>query len=208
MNPNKRDPMLTRLRQHLTYANVVASLALFVALGGSSYAALSITGSDVRDGSLTGRDIKRNSLTCRQIKEARLGTVRRARNAARLGGLTAQRLLLKCPAGTLPFADTCVENQARTPTAYGNAVIECGSVDSTRTPGRRLPTHGELLKALPSDQIQLAPGGELTSDIVPSASEPGRVDVIYVTDELGSVGLTPGSAAGAKAYRCVADPLN
>lgn len=208
MTPNNGDPMLTRLRQRLTYANVVSTLALFIALGGSSYAALSLGGEDVRDGSLTGRDIKRNSLTGRQIKEARLGTVRRARNAARLGGLTAQRLLLKCPAATLPFADTCVETQARTPTAYGNAVIECGSVDATRTPGRRLPTHGELLKALPSDQIQLAPGGELTADIVPSASEPGRVDVIYVTDELGSVGVTPGSAAGAKAYRCVADPLN
>ena len=208
MSPDKRDPILTRLRRRLSYANVVATLALFVALGGSSYAALSLTGRDIRDASLTGRDIKRNSLTGRQIKEARLGTVRRARNAARVGGLTARRLLLKCPSGTLPFSDTCVETQARAPTAYGNAVIECGSIDATRTPGRRLPTHGELLKALPSDQIQLAPGGELTSDIVPSASEPGRVDVLYVTDELGSVGVTPGSAAGAKAYRCVADPLN
>src|SRR6266508_1237762 len=124
MNPTKREPMLTRLRGRLTYANVVATMALFIALGGSSYAALSISGRDVRDGSLTGRDIKRNSLTGRQIREARLGTVRRARNAARLGGLTAQRLLLKCPAGTLPFADTCVETLAHAPTAYGNAVIE------------------------------------------------------------------------------------
>ena len=32
--------MLERLRGRLSYANVVATLALFVALGGSSYAAL------------------------------------------------------------------------------------------------------------------------------------------------------------------------
>jgi hypothetical protein len=37
-----------------SHGTVVAYLALFVALAGSSYAAMSITGRDVRDGSLTG----------------------------------------------------------------------------------------------------------------------------------------------------------
>jgi len=41
----------------LTYANVVATLALFVALGGSSYAAIRITGANVKDGTLSSRDI-------------------------------------------------------------------------------------------------------------------------------------------------------
>ena len=91
--------MLERLRGRLSYANVVATLALFIALGGSSYAALTITGKNVRNGSLTGKDIKRNSLTGRQIREGRLDTVPRARNSARVGGLTAQQLLHKCPAG-------------------------------------------------------------------------------------------------------------
>jgi hypothetical protein len=36
--------------------------------GGSSYAAISITGRDVRDGSLTGRDIRNNSLTGRDLR--------------------------------------------------------------------------------------------------------------------------------------------
>ena len=43
----------------LTYANVMATAAVFVALGGSSYAALKITGRDVRDSSLTGKDVER-----------------------------------------------------------------------------------------------------------------------------------------------------
>ena len=34
------------------------------------------------------------------------------------------------------------------------------------------------------------------------------LDVLYVTDQVGSVGLTPNTGAGAKAYRCVTDPLN
>ena len=51
----------------LTYANVVASLALFLALGGTSYAALSITGKEVRNSSLTGADIKNNSVKTADI---------------------------------------------------------------------------------------------------------------------------------------------
>jgi hypothetical protein len=57
-----------KIRSHLSYANVMASIALFVALGGSSYAALRITGSNVKDSSLTGRDIARNSVTGADIK--------------------------------------------------------------------------------------------------------------------------------------------
>jgi hypothetical protein len=41
---------------------VVALTALFVALGGTGYAALTITGKNVRNSSLTGRDIKNNSV--------------------------------------------------------------------------------------------------------------------------------------------------
>jgi hypothetical protein len=69
-----------------------------------------------------------------------------------------------------------------------------------------VPTHGELLAALTA--VTLAPGGELTSNVFPSVADPGRLDVMYVTDEVGSIAMTPDTAAGEKAYRCVADPLN
>jgi hypothetical protein len=49
-------------RKHLTYANVTASVALFVALGGGAYAAATIRTGNVVDGSLTGLDIKNESL--------------------------------------------------------------------------------------------------------------------------------------------------
>jgi hypothetical protein len=55
--------MLRSIRSRVTYANVVATMALFVAIGGTSYAALKITGRQVVDSSLSGRDIKNNSLT-------------------------------------------------------------------------------------------------------------------------------------------------
>jgi hypothetical protein len=49
--------------RRLTYSNVTATLALFIALGGSSYAAFKVTGRNVVDGSLTGKDIKKRSVS-------------------------------------------------------------------------------------------------------------------------------------------------
>jgi hypothetical protein len=68
--------MLVKLRSRLTYANVMATFAVFIALGGSSYAALRITGKNVpRDAltgadvkNLTGKDVRNNTLTGRDIK--------------------------------------------------------------------------------------------------------------------------------------------
>lgn len=50
---------LWKVPRSLSYANVMATVALFVALGGSSYAAVKITGDDVRDGSPLANHAKR-----------------------------------------------------------------------------------------------------------------------------------------------------
>ena len=47
------------LRRHTT---AVAYLALFAALGGSAYAAATVTGKNIKDGTVTGRDVKNRSL--------------------------------------------------------------------------------------------------------------------------------------------------
>lgn len=64
--------MLDSLRRRLSYANVVASLALFVALGGTGYAAVTISGKNVKDGTLTGKDLKNNSVASADIKNGSL----------------------------------------------------------------------------------------------------------------------------------------
>jgi hypothetical protein len=59
------------------YANVVATLALVVAIGGSAVAAGAqelITGRDVQDGSLTGADVQNHSLTGADIASGSLGS--------------------------------------------------------------------------------------------------------------------------------------
>ena len=198
--------MLNRLRKRLTYANVMSTLAVFIALGGSSYAAFTINGASIKNRSISGKKLRHNTLTGVQIKESQLGRVQRAKRADSLGGLTAADLKIKCPADTFPIADVCVERTARSPAAYDSAIQTCLAVGTPAGPGRRLPTHGELRAALTT--VQLAPGGELTSNVYPSGSTPGQLDVLYITDQGGSVALTPDTGAGAKAYRCVTDPLN
>jgi hypothetical protein len=196
------------IRRRLSYANVMATIAVFIALGGSSYAALTITGADVRDGSLTYRDLKKDTLGGGRITESRLGKVPQARNADRLNGVSAARLLVRCPGGTVPVSDVCVETASRGPAPYGAAAVACEGVRRGPTLGRRLPSHDELMTAIGEPGVSLATGGELTRNVYPSPTDAGRLDALYVTNDVGNVALTPDTAAGAKAFRCVTDPLN
>jgi hypothetical protein len=61
-----------RLRSRLSYANVMSSIAVLLALGGTSYAAATITGKNVKNSSLTGTDIKNSSLTSSDVKDRSL----------------------------------------------------------------------------------------------------------------------------------------
>ncbi len=111
------------LRGRLTFANLTALLALFVALGGTSYAALSVgseqiannsvrsedlrnndvrgrdihkgtvRGTDVRDGDLKGADVRDNTITGTEVKESALGTVPSARDAQMFDGKPASAFL-------------------------------------------------------------------------------------------------------------------
>jgi hypothetical protein len=200
--------MRGRLRCRMTYANLTATLALFVALGGSSYAAVQLSGRDIRAHSLTARNYRRNSVNGAAVKEKSLGTVPKAREAVRLDGVEAERLLVRCPEGTIPAGDTCIETQAHPPAPFHSAMLECAGIESQSGPGRRLPTYNELAVALTHDEVALASGGELTSQVYPSTTTPGEVEALYVTSRAGNVALTPDTDPGAKSYRCVADPLN
>jgi len=198
--------MLSRLRPHLSYANVMATIAVFIALGGSSYAALTITGRNVKDSSLSWRDLKPNTLGGTRIKESRLGQVPRAANADRVGGLGAAQLLVRCPPGTFPTGGTCIETAARAPQSYGTAVIVCGSAGGDKTPGRRLPFLSELINAFTQQGVDLAPGGELTGHVYPRPD--GNQDVLYVTSRGGSSAVVTNDGNTPKAFRCAADPFN
>jgi hypothetical protein len=149
---------VTRLRRHISYANVMATIAVFIALGGTSYAVLhigsedvadnslrsrdirnnTVRGRDIRDHTLRARDLTRNSLGGGVIKESSLGTVPSAGNAERVGGATTQDLRVKCPLDTAAQAGVCIETTPRSPDGFLGASDRCDQI------GRGLVTVPQL----------------------------------------------------------------
>ena len=89
------------IHRHLSYANVMATVAVFIALGGSALAAGyvitnsgqikdgAVTGSDVKNATLTGRDIKDNSLTASDFSGSLQGATGVGRDGAK--GATGEK---------------------------------------------------------------------------------------------------------------------
>lgn len=93
---------MSRLR--LSYANVMATIAVFIALGGGAYAAINIpkgsVGSkqlrkqavktrDLGNRAVVAKKVRKNALTGKVIKESSLGTVP---NSSRVGGSQVQQI--------------------------------------------------------------------------------------------------------------------
>src|SRR5262245_47440253 len=85
--------MLKRPHAHLSPSMAVSLLALFVALSGTSYAALKLNGKSIKKGTIPANRLKANSVIGRQVNEARLGQVPSARNADTLAGLAPSSFL-------------------------------------------------------------------------------------------------------------------
>ena len=204
--------MRTLIDRHLSFANVVSLLALFIALGGSGYAALrvgsgeiadnSIRGKDVRNRTLTHRDVMRNGLGGTNIKESRLAEVPRARRARLLGSLSTGRLVLACPNGTKRISGGCIERNPRAPAPYGTASVQCELIN------RRLPLHHELMAIVGDSDVPFN-GEELTANVFQSGTgDRTTVDVLTIIDRAGGVGVVPDTFAGARHFRCLAYPSN
>jgi hypothetical protein len=64
--------MPARLRPRLTYANVVSTLCLFIVLGGSSYAAVTLTKNTVRSKHIKNGEVKRPDVAGNAIDSAKV----------------------------------------------------------------------------------------------------------------------------------------
>ncbi len=85
---------MSRIRPKLTYANVMATIAVFIALGGASYAAIklpknSVGSKQLKKNSVTGAKVKDRSLTGADINASNLGVVPSAQAAAHADSATS-----------------------------------------------------------------------------------------------------------------------
>jgi hypothetical protein len=190
------------LRGKLTYANVMATVAVFVALGGGAYAATQINGARLRNRSVSGAKIRRNALTGTEIRESRVGKVPKAVNADTLGGQPPASYRLQCPAGLNTAADVCYEPTVRVPTTWEAAIATCARAQ------RRLPTAPEL--ALVFDHGGATQPNEFTATAYTEfRPNPPQLLATYLSQNAArqlAAGAT--DRAIALQYRCVTSPGN
>jgi hypothetical protein len=215
--------MLSSVRKHLSYSNLIATAALFVALGGTSYAVLRVDSRDVVNNSLRSRDVRNDNLRSRDIrdrtlrardlrldalgggvvKESALGQVPRATDADRVGGFSAQGLRVRCPSETVAKAGVCIEMSARAPNGFFGASSTCDNA------GRALPTMPELDR-FATTHGPLTPGGEWTASVYLYAAGGPTFDELeaLVLSGGGDVSRDRVNAPIQHAFRCVALPSN
>ncbi len=83
--------MIARIRRHMSYANVMATIAVFVAISGGAYAASTINGASIKSRTIKGKKLVKktvsrkevvdDTLTGGQINESTLGVVPSATSA-------------------------------------------------------------------------------------------------------------------------------
>jgi hypothetical protein len=214
--------VLSSFRKRLSYSNVIATAALFVALGGTSYAVIevdsrhvvdnslrsadlrnnSVRSRDVHNRTLHARDVRRNGLGGGAVKESALGKVPLAANAERLGGATPAEFRVSCPADTVARAGVCIEEGVRSSAGFFGATSIC---DTAR---RSLPTADQL--EVFAGTRPLSPAGEWTSSVYRNPDNGADP-----TEQLEVVVLTPTAVSYERVYlavqhgfRCVALPSN
>jgi len=117
--------MIGKLRDKLTYANVMSTIAVFGVLTGSAYAAFrvppnsvgsrqlkakAVTGGKIADATISGGKIEAETITGANIKLSALGTVPQAANAENAANAsTVSGHPASCPSGTTLIRGLCFD---------------------------------------------------------------------------------------------------
>jgi hypothetical protein len=217
---------MDRLRHKLTYANVMATVAVFIALGGASYAAVNlpknsvgsrqiktgaVTGTKLKNGAVTRAKIAAGAVGGAQLNLSSIGTVPSATHAASadsatdartLGGQSAAQIAvaatIKCPTATLAAGGMCFDATQRPPANFRVALQECAAR------GMSLPTLGEAATLLIGK-------GLIERDWAGSAFvDESTLEATNVSTETVGHEFVFGTAPYANqiAYRCAIPPAN
>jgi hypothetical protein len=146
----------SRLVRQLSYANVMASIAVFLALGGVGYAASSINGNDIakrtvganklKNATLTSKQIKQNALNGSVIEESSLGTVPSAQTA--VSATTAASAKTAASATTASSATTAASASNAEHAVSADHATEATTATSAATAG-----DADTLDGLTSNQF-------------------------------------------------------
>ena len=128
-----------RLFRHLTFSNVIAMIALFIALGGAAYAGTKINGKTIVNKSIGGGKLKNETITANKIKK---GTITSAQIAPgsidstqiNVSTLTtvpsAQTAQTATTATTAKSAETATKADSATTAVTADSADEAGTAET------------------------------------------------------------------------------
>ncbi len=179
--------MLRRARGGITYANVIATIALFIALGGGAYAVglpkasvgskqlkpKAVTQAKIANGAVTGAAVKGNSLTGAAIDESSLGKVPSAAKADSAASATTatNALALGGRAASGYVSSVVVRSKSLEPLANGTTVgtlgdggkndgtVQCAPSERAISGGARNVTSGKDQAIVSSRPTDMTPAG-------------------------------------------------
>jgi hypothetical protein len=152
-----------RLLRHLSFSNVIAMLALFLALGGAAYAGTKINGNSINNGSIGGGKLKNETITANKIKK---GTITGTQIAP--GSITSSSIDVST-LGMVPSAQSA--NTAGTATKADSA----GTADSAKS-AERAKTADTASSAATANEARHAETADRASQ-ADSADTASRADV-------------------------------
>ena len=204
------------MRRALSYSNVMATLAVFVALGGTSYAAITITGKQVRDNSLKSADVRDNSLKSADVKNGSLKAKDFAVGAVPAGSMWSYRD--DVPAGASPASMPDIPglgDASAACTSAGAAQLSVTNsnaggagfqyvVNLTTVDGSKTSAGGMFPGAVAT--ITVPPSAQAVWQISPvPAGTPGPVVTVVASNQVSVQG--PGPVCSVSATAFVQDPV-
>jgi hypothetical protein len=187
---------LNRLRNRLTYANVMSTLAIVLVIGGGgAYAAKQA----LKKNSVTTPKIKNGAVTDSKLAA---GAVTNSKLAP--GAVTGDKLApgaLGCPVNTTSQSGFCFENSPRAADTWRVAAQTCA------TAGRRLATPSELWAVAQRPDVDMTNSEWTSTWFIDTNGSGGTMEATTVSEILSGVGqgVHPSAIAEdqVRAYRCV-----
>jgi hypothetical protein len=185
--------------RHLSFANAMSVLAVFIALGSGAYAVVHVAKHSVGAPQLKKNAVREKKIANGAVKQNKLadGSVNGAKVADGSLGLADVNASLHqiCPAGTVYLQGACIETAQRTPAAqFVDARPACG-------PSGRLPSIAEL------DSLGRRPGVSWSGFEWSSARyTDGGLPYVTTLNDSGGFGVNADSNSGFAPFRCVFEP--
>jgi hypothetical protein len=172
---------MKRITNALSYGNVMASFAVFLALGGAAFAAKqaaknSVTSASIKNEAVTGKDVKDDSLTGSDIDEASLALAGGTRPTGPAGGDLAGQypnpVIGPAAVGNSELADDAVTRAKIDDNAVNASELAPSAVSSTKIADDSV-TRDDIAGAAISD-------AEIDLDAVGSSELKGVTSVVGV----------------------------